>query len=118
MNYSSWISPGLFSGLADVTALSHEMAEIFFDPFIGNQTPIWLAPNGNCQNNLEVGDVIENLPNGVYSVALHGFTYHPQNVALLQWFAEDIPSNAINGMYSYPNPVLTSPAYLANLNCQ
>jgi hypothetical protein len=119
MNYSSWISPGLFSGgLADVTALSHEMAEIFFDPFIGNQTPIWLAPNGNCQNNLEVGDVIENLPNGVYPVTLHGFTYHPQNVALLQWFAEDIPSNAINGMYSYPNPVLTSPAYLANLNCQ
>lgn len=64
---------------------------------IGNQTPIWLAPNGNCQNNLEVGDVIENLPNGVYPVTLHGFTYHPQNVALLQWFAEDIPSNATMG---------------------
>lgn len=119
MDYSSWISPGLFlGGLADVTALSHEMAETFADPFVGNQTPIWLAPNGNCQNNLEVGDVIENLPNGVYSVTLNGFTYHPQNVALLQWFADTTPSNAVGGLYSYPNPVLTSPAYYANINCQ
>jgi hypothetical protein len=46
--------------------------------------PDLAGPNGNCQNNLEVGDVIENLPNGVYSVTLHGFTYHPQNVAILQ----------------------------------
>lgn len=119
MNYSSWITPGLFrGGLADVTALSHEMAEIFADPFVGNQTPIWLAPNGVCQNNLEVGDVIENLPNGVYSVTLNGFTYHPQNVALLQWFADINPSNAVGGMYSYPNPVLTSQAQYVNLNCQ
>ena len=119
VNYSAWISPGLFSGgLADVTALSHEMAEIFFDPFVNNQTPIWVAPNGNCQNNLEVGDVIENLPNGVYSATLNGTTYHPQNVAMLQWFADITPSNAVSGMYSYPNPVLTSPAYLANLFCQ
>jgi hypothetical protein len=119
MNYSSWITPGLFSGgLADVTALSHEMSEIFADPFIGNQTPIWLSPNGNCQNNLEVGDVIENLPNGVHSVTLNGFTYHPQNEALLQWFADITPSNAVGGAYSYPDPVLTSQAYYANINCQ
>lgn len=119
MNYSSWITAGLFrGGLADVTALSHEMAETFADPFLGNQTPIWLAPNGNCQNNLEVGDVIENLPNGVYSVTMNGFTYHPQNEALLQWFADINPSNAVGGMYSYPNPVLTSDAYYANASCQ
>lgn len=119
MNYSSWIAAGLFrGGLADVTALSHELAETFADPFVGNQTPIWLAPNGNCQNNLEVGDVIENIPNGVYAVTLNGFTYHPQNEALLQWFADINPSNAIGGMYSYPNPVLTSMAYYANINCQ
>jgi len=119
MNYSSWISPGLFrGGLADVTALSHELAETFADPFVANQTPIWLAPNGVCQNNLEVGDVIENLPNGLHTVTLNGATYHPQNEALLQWFADTTPSNAIGGMYSYPDAVLTSPAYYANANCQ
>jgi hypothetical protein len=120
MNYSAWISPGLFGvGPADVTALSHEMAETFADPFVGNQTPIWLSPNGNCQNNLEVGDVIEGLPKDVYPVTMNGFTYHPQNVALLQWFAGVTPSNALGGAYSYPDTtVLTSAAYFANFNCQ
>ncbi len=36
MDYSSWISPGLFgAGFQDVTALSHEVAETFNDPFVG-----------------------------------------------------------------------------------
>jgi hypothetical protein len=33
------------------------------EPLCLNTTPGWLAPNGLCQDNLEVGDVIENLPN-------------------------------------------------------
>ncbi len=50
VNYSSWISPGIFrGGLGDVTALSHEMSEIFNDPFVAadgihNVTPFWLSP--------------------------------------------------------------------------
>jgi len=124
LNYSSWISPGLFSGgLQDVTALSHEMSETFADPFVVSDgihglTPWWLSPNGNCQNNMEVGDVIENLPNGVYSVALNGFTYHPQNEALMQWFDTGQPSDALDGAFSYPDTsVLTSPATFQNVNC-
>jgi hypothetical protein len=123
-NYSSWISPGLFQGgLQDVTALSHEMAETFADPFVVSDgihglTPWWLAPNGNCQNNMEVGDVIENLPDGLYPVSLNGFTYHPQNIALSQWFDTGQPSNALDGAYSYPDEsVLTSPATFQNVNC-
>lgn len=111
VDYSSWISPGLFGGgFADVTATSHEVAEIFNDPFVVSDgvhdlTPWWLSPNGNCQNNLETGDVIEGLPNGVFPVAMpNGFTYHPQNEALLQWFEFESPSSAIHGAYSYPNP--------------
>jgi hypothetical protein len=110
MDYSSWISPGLFGpSFVDVTALSHELSEAFNDPFVNNATPWWLAPNGNCQNNLETGDVIEGLADATIPITTNGVTYHPQNEALIQWFANVTPSNAINGAYSYPDTgVLTS----------
>ncbi len=125
MNYSSWISPGIFGGgFGDVTALSHEMAEIFNDPITGadgvhNLTPWYLAPFGLCQNILEVGDVIEGLANATYPVTLHNFTYHPQTVALLPWFEFKQHSHAIDDAYSYPDPtVLTSLSPPENVNCQ
>jgi hypothetical protein len=70
---------------------------------VHNLTPWWLAPNGNCQDDLETGDVIEGLPNAVFPIFLNGFTYHPQNEALLQWFEFMSPSDALGGAYSYPN---------------
>lgn len=109
VNYSAWISPGLFgSAFVDVTALAHEIAETFNDPFVvsdnkHNLTPWWLSPNGNCQDDLEVGDVIEGLPHATYPVKMNGMTYHPQNEALLPWFEFQSPSTAIDGAYSYPN---------------
>lgn len=124
LNYSSWITPGLFgAGFQDVTATSHEMAETFNDPFVTsdgvhNVTPWWLAPNGNCQDNLETGDVIEGLPNAVYPVTMNGFTYHPQNEALLQWFEMQSPSDALDGAYSYPDEsVLTAPSAPQKAGC-
>jgi hypothetical protein len=137
MNYSAWISPGLFGPtFVDVTAASHEMSEIFNDPLVGafsstggacglpgqpiceNTTPWWLAPNGNCQNNLETGDVIEGLPNATLPIVTHGVTYHPQNEALLQWFAFKHHSDAIGGAYSYPDPsVLTAPSVPQQFGC-
>jgi hypothetical protein len=125
LNYSSWISPGLFGGgLTDITATSHELAETFNDPFVAsdgihNITPWWLSPNGNCQNNLEVGDVIEGLPQGVYPITMNGMTYHPQNEAMLQWFEFEAPSSAISGAYSYPNiNTLTALSPPEGVNCQ
>lgn len=119
MNYSSWISPGLFgAGFTDITALSHEIAEIYADPFTNNPTPWWLAPNGLCQDNLETGDVIEGLPNATFPMTMHGFTYHPQNEALVQWFASQSPSSAIHHAYSYPDEsVLTSPSVSLTPGC-
>jgi hypothetical protein len=108
LNYSSWISQGLFgSAFQDVTGLSHEIAETYNDPFVvsdgvHNLTPWWLAPNGNCQDDLETGDVIEGLPNSTFPVTLGGFTYHPQNEALIQWFQFESPSSALHGAWSYP----------------
>jgi hypothetical protein len=86
---------------------------------VHNVTPWWLAPNGLCQDNLETGDVIEGLPDGVFPITLNGFTYHPQNEALLPWFEFESPSSAIDGAYSYPNELtLTSLSAPQNPFCQ
>jgi hypothetical protein len=102
--------PAVFS---DINALSHELAETMNDPFVNNVTPSYQlpgAPPGECQNTLEVADVIENLPPDYTDVTLHGFTYHPQTLGLLQWFEGKTPSNAFDGDYSFPDRTkLTAP---------
>jgi hypothetical protein len=104
-NYASYIGPGLFTGgFEDITALSHELSELFNDPFIDNATPWYLSPSGLCQNNLETGDAIEGLNSNVtFSIQKHGRTYHPQNVPLFQWFAFESPASSFNGAYSFPD---------------
>ena len=110
LNYSSWIASGVFAlGFEDITAFSHEISETFDDPFVNNATPWWLSfdsflNSGLCQDNLETGDVIEVLSsNPVYATAIDGRTYHPQNEALLPWFAFQSPSHARHGTYSFPD---------------
>jgi hypothetical protein len=126
VNYSSWIKPGFFRNpnFLDVTAMSHEIAETFNDPFVAsdgihNITPWWLS-GGNCQNNLEDGDVVEGLPNATYPITMpNGTTYHPQNEALLQWFEFQSPSSALDGAYSYPNEsTLTALSAPQKAGCQ
>jgi hypothetical protein len=128
VNYSSWISPGLFGGgFQDVTAHSHEIAEIFNDPFVGfdgihNVTPFWLSPpgdpKGECADIMEVGDVLEVFPSPTYPVTLNGYTYHPQTEALLPWFEFQQNSSAIDNAYSYPDEaLLTSLSAPQPLNC-
>jgi len=124
VDYAAYISPGLFgASFVDVTGLGHEIAESFNDPFVvsdnkHNLTPWWLSPNGNCQDDLEVGDVVEGLKNAAYPVTINGKTYHPQNVALLQWFEFQSPSTAIDGAYSYPDEsVIPSLSPIEDVNC-
>jgi hypothetical protein len=125
LNFSSWISPGLFApGFEDVTALSHEITESLHDPFVGSDgvhgiTPWWLSQNGNCQNDLETGDVIEGLSDATVAITIMGKTYHPQNQALLPWFAFQSPSTALGGAYSYPNQnLLTSLSIPQGVGCR
>ncbi len=111
----SWIDPGPFgTGVEDVYALAHEVNEWLNDPFGNNLVQPWEFPGipGSCQGNLEVGDPIEVLPGRTDNpVTIDGFTYHPTNNAVFQWFARTLPSDALNGSYSWPNPaLLTSPA--------
>ncbi|HEX6802042.1 MAG TPA: hypothetical protein VF133_00045 [Terriglobales bacterium] len=125
LTFASWISPGLFGpGFEDITALSHEITESLNDPFVGIDgvhgiTPWWLSQNGNCQNDLEVGDVIEGLPESTIAITTRGLAYHPQNEALLQWFEFQSPSTALGGAYSYPNQnVLTALSPPQGVKCQ
>lgn len=121
-DYASYISPGIFGGgFEDVTAISHEIAETFNDPFVNNVTPRWQFPGepGVCQGNLETGDPVEVLANATFPVTLKnaGVTtiYHPQTEALLQWFAQTSPSDALHGAYSYPDlTALTTPAIICH----
>lgn len=111
--YASWSSPGLFgAGFQDVTALSHELAESFSNPFVSNRTPNWQFPGepanaAVCQNNLEEGDPIEVLPNATTSLTVSErgfqFVYHPQNIPLLRWFEMGKTSSAIDGAFSFPD---------------
>jgi hypothetical protein len=103
--FASWVSPGVFSGFQDVTALSHEISESLNDPFVDNLVPAWQYPNepGTCQNNLETGDPVEVLSNPMFPVHVSGTTYHPQTEALLQWFEQKPTSTAISSAFSYPN---------------
>lgn len=112
--WGSWIDAGILgTDFADVTAISHEISEWMNDPFGANLVPVWQFPNGStgCQNNLQTGDPIEVFAHAGFPVTIDGFTYHPQNQALLQWFTRETPSSAIDGAYSYPNQsLLTSPS--------
>jgi hypothetical protein len=111
--YVSWISPGIFGGgFQDVTALTHELAETFGDPFVDNATPSWQFPGEPptakvCQGNLEEGDPIEVLANATTPITVKEgnfqFTYHPQNIPLLQWFEMGPTSDAIDGAFSFPD---------------
>lgn len=107
-----------------MSALSHELEEAIDDPFIGsdgvhNLTPWWLDSRGVCQNKNEVADAVQSLPGALLSVTTVGMTYHPQNVALSQWFQTGIASDAIDGAFSYPDQtLLTSPTPLRNPLCQ
>lgn len=123
MNFASWIDNGLFGfGFEDITPYSHELAELFNDPFVNNQTPWWLNVDpffgfGICQNNLETGDVIEILTsNAVFPVSISGRTYHPQNEAMFPWFAFESPSPAHLGAYSFPDETTLTQLSPANLH--
>jgi len=111
--YASWISPGLFgAGFQDVTALSHELAESYANPFLSNAAPNWQFPGQPanskvCQANLEEGDPIEVLANATAAIEVKekgfDFIYHPQNIPLLQWFEMGQTSSAIDGAFSFPD---------------
>jgi len=121
--FTSWLDPTMVPPiLADVSTFNHELAEWLNDPFTNNVVPTWnypppTDPLGTCSFNpfLEVGDPQGN--GATYTdfpaieVPVGGVTFHLQQLVLWQWFADQIPSSAFGGWYTFPDPTsLTVPA--------
>jgi hypothetical protein len=112
--YTSWLDENLVGPeLADISTLNHESAELINDPFINNVVPTWMYPPASdprtvCSGNpfLEVGDPQGNGPTfddfPTVVVPLNGFNYHLQDLVMLPWFADEVPSSAQNGWYDFP----------------
>jgi len=44
-------------------------------------------------------------------ITLNGFTYHLQDLVMLPWFADEVPSSAYQGWYDFPATTqITAPA--------
>jgi hypothetical protein len=111
--WASWVDQGILGpGLADVTPMSHEISEWMNNPFGMNAVPAWQVPNSTgCQSNLETGDPLALMPDAGYPVLIDGFTYHPQNQVLMQWFQRGATSDAFEGAFSFPDEsIMTSPS--------
>jgi hypothetical protein len=111
--WASWVDQGILGPtLADVTPMSHEISEWMNNPFGSNAVPAWQVPNSTgCQSNLETGDPLALMPNAGYPVLIDGFTYHPQNQVLMQWFQRGTTSDAFEGAFSFPDQsIVTGPS--------
>ena len=111
--WASWVDQGILGPtLADVTPMSHEISEWMNNPFGSNAVPAWQVPNSTgCQSNLETGDPLALMPNAAFPVSIEGFTYHPQNQVLMQWFQRGTTSDAFEGAFSFPDQsIMTGPS--------
>jgi hypothetical protein len=90
-----------FTGIADVSSLSHEVAEWMDDPQGNNPTPGWghTGQVTGCQYNLEVGDPLLGTLIQIYNPA-NAYTYHVQDLAFYGWFFAKPASPSLNGWYS------------------
>jgi hypothetical protein len=121
--YSSWLDINLVGSLlADVSTLNHEVGEWLNDPYVNNIVPDWMYPPigdplSECSFNpfLEVGDPQGNGPTfrefPTVPITLNGFQYHFQDLVMLPWFADEVPSSAFKGWYDFPATTqITAPA--------
>jgi hypothetical protein len=91
-----------FTGVADTSAMSHEIAEWMDDPSGNNPTPSWgnVGQVSGCQANLEVGDPLSGTLSQIYMPS-NGYTYHVQDLTFVSWFFDQHPSDGVNGWYSF-----------------
>jgi hypothetical protein len=105
----------LFTDVADITALSHEIAEWMDDPLTNNLTPLWghIGQVPDCQNNLEVGDPLSRTLFPVVHMP-NGFNYHPQEMAFFSWFFRQNPSLGAGGKFSNNGQFTTDAGTVCN----
>jgi hypothetical protein len=93
---------GGFTGSADISVLTHEIAEWMDDPLldaVNNNTKPWghIGQVAGCQGNLEVGDPLSGT---LQPTKLGGVRWHPQELAFFSWFYHQNPSLGVNRWYS------------------
>jgi hypothetical protein len=83
--------------------LSHEVNEWINDPYVDSAVPPWrdLASNICINNVLETADPVEFILNSGFTVRTNRRTCHVTDTAGISWFAHDVPSWGIDGLYSY-----------------
>jgi hypothetical protein len=91
-----------FTGVKDISALTHEVAEWMDDPLVdgvNNNTKPWgnIGQVTGCQANLEVGDPLSGT---LQPTRLGGKTWHPQELAFFSWFYHQSPSIGVNHWFS------------------
>ncbi|MCU1286002.1 MAG: hypothetical protein JWO13_2352 [Acidobacteriales bacterium] len=94
----------LFTGVADVSIMTHEISEWMDDPLGNNPTPKWghIGQVGGCQGNLETGDPLTGTNNPPVTMP-NGYTYHLQELAFYSWFFRQSPSAGVSNWYSSNN---------------
>ena len=94
----------IFSYGGDIVFLSNELGETTDNPFLVNYVPAWnnpQTPGSVCGEEVEVGAPVSDI--GINPVVLNGYTYHPQDLTFLGWFAGQTPSTSVNGWYTFGN---------------
>jgi hypothetical protein len=89
----------------DVVPTSHELGEIFNDPFVVNYVPNWvssIAPQYGCSNVMEVGDPVVGI-NEAITVPGISQQFHVQDLVFEPWFANAATSSSVNGWYTMFN---------------
>ncbi len=96
---AAYLDHGIFFGVGDIAVWTHEIGELFNDPFVNNATPAWghIGQVAGCQSNLEVGDPLSGRS---FLLTFKGFAYHPQELAFFSWFFRT-PSTGTSGLFSF-----------------
>jgi len=83
----------------DIDAVSHEVGEVYDDPFANN------VVNCNDSSLMEVGDPLENDADyGDFAVNFHKITWHPQSLVYIPYFGAPTSTSA-NGWYALNNDI-------------
>ena len=53
--------------------------------------------------------LFRNMTGTAFTVVLNDFTYHPEDLVFLSWFARQTPSTAVNGWYTFLNTYTSAP---------
>ena len=88
--YVSYLQPYTQMIDADISTLAHEVGEWMDDPYVSNTSPCGI---------LEVGDPLNY---NVFELPANGFTWHPQDLAMIGYFGE-VPVPSVNGWLTFRN---------------